>query len=636
MTLGQTASPQARAEAGHGRLPQAAGGSDVQKEADRTVNDELQDRNLELHQLNNDLANLLGGVEMAIVMLGPDLRVRRFTPMAEKLFNLIPGDVGRPIGDIKLKLDLPDLEPLLVEVIDSASPREREVRDRQGRWYSLRIRPYKTLENEIDGAVVLLVDVDTLRRAREYAESIVATVREPLLVLDADLRVQSASRSFYETFQVTPGETEGCLLYDLADGQWNLPELRRLLDEILPRDNSFEDFELERDFERIGRRTLLLNARRIVQEGAARPLILLAIEDITARKALLQRVQELAAADRSKNEFLALLAHELRNPLAPLRNAVHLLENPGADRAAVERARAIMSRQVQNMARMIDDLLDVSRVTQGKIRLRKQPVELTALLTAAVELARPQLEARGQELSLSLPTRPVELDADSTRLEQVFGNLLNNASKFTPKGGHIQVTAELANGGPRGEVVVRVRDDGDGMAPETLPRIFEPFMQADRSLDRARGGLGIGLTLVRSLVELHGGSVEARSAGLEEGSELVVRLPVPRRRDAESERHGAARDGSAAVRRPRLRPPQRAASWWWTTTWIRPKAWPISCASRDTKWKSLTMDRRRWTGPPRSSPRSCSWTSACPGWTATRSPASCAGGGGPPEPCSWR
>ncbi len=298
---------------------------------------------------------------------------------------------------------------------------------------------------------------------------------------------------------------------------------------------------------------MLLNARRISQESGQRALILLAIEDVTRRKeletALHLRVEELAAADRSKNEFLALLAHELRNPLAPLRNAAHVLETAGADGAVVEQARNMMNRQIQNMGRLIEDLLDVSRITRGEVRLRRERVELAAFLRHSAEISQPLMEARGQELSISLPLEPVYLDADPTRLDQIFGNLLNNASKFTPHGGHCWVTAELVTNGPDGphtpgQVVVRVRDDGSGMAPETLPRVFELFMQADRSYDRTGGGLGIGLTLVRHLVELHGGSVEARSAGLGQGSEIVVRLPALAPTKRESERRGVPTDAA--------------------------------------------------------------------------------------------
>ncbi len=390
-----------------------------------------------------------------------------------------------------------------------------------------------------------------LRRAREYAESIVATVREPLLVLDADLRVQTASRSFYTTFRVAPEETEGRFLYDLGGGQWDIPELRRLL-EGSPQGNGLDGYEVAQEFEHIGRKTMLLNARRLFQESGQSSLILLAIEDITARKrletALRQRVEDLAAADRSKNEFLALLAHELRNPLAPLLNASQVLEAANADDAAVEQAREMMNRQIRNMARLIEDLLDVSRIAGGKIDLRKERVELATVLERAVGLTRHLVEARGQELAMSPPREPVYLDADPVRLEQVFGNLLNNASKFTLKGGHLWVTAELGTDG----VVVRVRDDGIGMSPETLPRVFDLFVQADRSSDRARGGLGIGLTVVQRLVELHGGSVEAHSAGPGQGSELVVRLPVSPPANTEPERHGDA--GGRVVVGPLLSP----------------------------------------------------------------------------------
>jgi len=521
-----------------------------------TVNDELQNRNGELNVLNNDLINLLGSVQTAIVMLGPDLRVRRFTPKAEKLFNLIPADIGRPIAQIKLNVRAPDLEPQLLEVLETAAVSEREVQDYDGRWYSLRFRPYRTVDNKIDGVVIMLVDVDKIKRSREYAENIIATIRESLLVLDENLHVLKASRSFYETFKVAPEETEGRLLYDLGTGQLDIPELRKLLSEVVPHNDSFEDFEVERDFERIGPRSLLLNARRLFQENGQSILILLTIQDITERKALQDRIQELVAADRMKNELLALLAHELRNPLAPLRNAVQLLEMPEIDRSTLDQARDMMSRQIKNMARLVEDLLDVSRITQGKTRLRKEPVELVALLQRAVDLVRHHLKARDQELSLSLPDEPIPFEGDPTRLEQVFGNLLDNASKFTPQGGHIRLTAEIAShdGKPNGEpsqVVMRVRDDGIGIAPEMLPRVFDLFVQAQSSLDRSQGGLGIGLTLVRTLVELHGGTIEAHSDGLGRGSEIVVRLPFePQIQSAAAEAVGAAHstDGNSPRR----------------------------------------------------------------------------------------
>jgi len=223
-----------------------------------------------------------------------------------------------------------------------------------------------------------------------------------------------------------------------------------------------------------------------------------------------------------------MLAHELRNPLAPVLNALHVLGRE-SDPARVARARDMAERQVRHMARLVDDLLDISRITRGKIQLRKEPVDVHQIVARAVDCTRPLIEAQRHRLEVKLLPEPVYLEADPTRLEQILANLLNNAAKYTEPGGRIWLTTERDNS----EVVVRVRDTGIGIPPDMLPRVFEMFIQVDRSLDRAQGGLGIGLTLVRSLVEMHGGSVEARSAGPGKGSEFAIRLPVLQQLPAE-------------------------------------------------------------------------------------------------------
>jgi len=235
-----------------------------------------------------------------------------------------------------------------------------------------------------------------------------------------------------------------------------------------------------------------------------------------------QRAEALARADRDKDEFLAVLAHELRNPLAPISYALHLLDEQGLSESARQHTRRIVERQVGRLARLIDDLLDVSRIRTGKVELRRDPIELGALVAHTVEIARPVFEERGHELSVSLPEEPVWLEADPVRLEQVLSNLLNNAIKFTEDGGTISIAAERQ----AHEIILRVKDTGVGITPDLLPRIFDLFTQGDRSLDRSRDGLGIGLTLSRRLVELHGGTIEAHSEGLGKGSEFVVRLPA--------------------------------------------------------------------------------------------------------------
>jgi PAS domain S-box-containing protein len=630
-----------------------------------------------------------------------------------------------------------------------------------------------------------------------YAQNIVDTVREPLLILDETLRVRSANRAFYQTFHVSSKETEGRLIYELGNGQWDIPDLRTLLEDIVPRSSVFQDFELEHTFPVIGRRVMLLNARKL-QAGQHGELLVLAMEDVTPRKraeeALLKAgalqnaifnsanfssiatdangviqifnvgaermlgytaaevmnqitpadisdplevitraktlsaefgttitpgfealvfkasrgiediyelsyirkdgtrfpaivsvtalrdaqdeiigylligtdntarkqvdaerllldqsvrdqqfytrsliesnidalmttdprgiitdvnkqmealtgstrdeligapfkdyftdperaeagirlvlsegkltdyeltarardgqetvvsynastfhdrgrklrgvfaaardvterkryEQSLQEADRRKNEFLAMLAHELRNPLAPIRNALEIIRltaPQGSDRPedeAVRSATAMMERQVSQMVRLVDDLLDVSRITRGKIELRRTRIELASAVHHAIEVIRPLCERLQITLTVAMPMEPIYVFADPTRWAQVLGNLLNNACKFTDAAGQICLTVERE--GP--DAVIRVRDDGIGIAAEQCPRIFEMFTQLDTSLERSVSGLGIGLTLVKTLVEMHDGTVEVESAGLGHGTQFTVRLRI--------------------------------------------------------------------------------------------------------------
>lgn len=235
-----------------------------------------------------------------------------------------------------------------------------------------------------------------------------------------------------------------------------------------------------------------------------------------------QLMNQLKEADRRKDDFLATLAHELRNPLAPVRNAVQVLRAKGPDTPELRWGHDVIDRQVSHLTRLIDDLLDVSRITRDKLELRKEPVELTEVVKGAVETSRPLIEQCGHELTLTLPPEPIYLNADLIRLAQVFMNLLTNAAKYTERGGRIWLTAERQGS----EIVVRVKDTGVGIAAEKLPRLFEMFFQVDRANERSQSGLGIGLSLVRRLVEMHGGTVKAHSAGIGMGSEFIVRLPV--------------------------------------------------------------------------------------------------------------
>jgi signal transduction histidine kinase/ActR/RegA family two-component response regulator len=238
--------------------------------------------------------------------------------------------------------------------------------------------------------------------------------------------------------------------------------------------------------------------------------------------ALQQSEQALKEADRRKDEFLATLAHELRNPLAPIRNSLEVMKRAGNDAEVIEKSRGTMDRQMNQMVRLVDDLIDVSRISRNRLVLRRERVELTTIVNNAVEACRPQIDAARHTLTIDLPTQPLVLHADAARLVQVIGNLLTNATKYTEPGGRISLTARRVGE----QAVITVSDNGCGIPPELLPRAFEMFSQLDATLDRAQGGLGIGLTLVKRLVELHEGTITAHSEGHGRGTEFVIHLPA--------------------------------------------------------------------------------------------------------------
>ena len=252
--------------------------------------------------------------------------------------------------------------------------------------------------------------------------------------------------------------------------------------------------------------------------GAVRGVISSFI-DITARKRV---EEELREADRRKDEFLAVLAHELRNPLAPIRSSLHILRLSGRNDPTADKVSEMMARQVNHMVRLVDDLLEVSRITRGKIELRKEPIDLALVLKGAVEISRPLIDAAGHELTLEIPPEPFSLEGDPVRLTQVFANLLNNAAKYTDTNGRILLRVKREGE----EVAISIRDTGIGISPPMLPRVFEMFAQVDHDASRAQGGLGIGLMLVKRLVEMHAGTITAHSDGHGKGSEFVVRLPL--------------------------------------------------------------------------------------------------------------
>jgi signal transduction histidine kinase len=312
--------------------------------------------------------------------------------------------------------------------------------------------------------------------------------------------------------------------------------------------------------------------------------------------------EALRLGDRRKDEFLATLGHELRNPLAPLLSGMHVLRIGGLDHERAARTLALMERQIAHLVRLVDDLLEVSRITRGLIDVRHDPLDLVSAVRAAIETCQPVVEAAGHELTIELPETAIPVAGDAVRLTQVFANLLTNAAKYTNTGGQIRVTATQN----AGRAVVSVRDNGIGISVSDLTSVFDMFMQVDRSNRHAQGGLGIGLTLVRTLVEMHGGRVEARSAGPGTGSEFLIDLPVLVKPVSEDEQPASLR-----------RFPDRRMSWWTTTAMPR-KRWACSSRRWEQPSRSPTAGVRRSTASIGSIQTRCCSISACRRWMGTR------------------
>jgi PAS domain S-box-containing protein len=595
--------------------------------------------------------NLLASVQMAIVMLGADLRIRRFTPMAEKMLNLIATDVGRPITDIKLNIDVSDLDQILVDVIETVQPYQREVQDRNGRWQSLRVRPYRTLDNRIDGAVIVLIDIDSIKRTEQSLRASeerlqIMYSRAPVGIFETDFDGRFLRMN--DAFCQLTGRSRDSLLA-LRSEDITHPEDIEISNEDVARirDGTVPAVRREKRFLREDGQVVWVELHRFtVSDAQGQPGFMVGIaEDITERKeteTVLRRREarfrslmnsspaliwasgtegmdyvnqayleflgvesqevlgnawiyfmhpedrdgyaaayeaaasglqpfehqfrfrrgdgeyrwmmtvalpqfgtggkfagytgatfdisslkhaevSLRTADQRKDEFIAMLAHELRNPLAPITNVVQMLRTDALDHKTREWAHEVLDRQLRNVARMVNDLLDVSRVSHGKIQLHRERVDLGEVVERSVDALRPTIDAGEKQIVMELPIAPVRVFADPVRLEQVIGNLVNNAVKFTPHGGHIWIRGVVD---PEKEVQISIRDDGDGIAADALPHVFDMFVQGNSSFDRAQGGLGIGLTLVRGLVELHGGTIEAESDGPGRGSEFIVHLPL--------------------------------------------------------------------------------------------------------------
>jgi two-component system CheB/CheR fusion protein len=498
-----------------------------------TVNEELQRRNREATQLSDDLINLLRSVQIPIVMVGQDLRIRRFSPSATEIFSLVPTDVNRPIADFKPKLVGVDLERRITQVLESLIAREDDVRDQQGRWHHLRIRPYRTEQNRIDGVVISLTDVDALKRseqqlqrARRYAESIIATVQVPLLVLDQELRVVSANRSFYETFRTTPADTEWRPLSEWGDGQWGNSALVKLLGDAVSRDKPFTGFLVEQDFPAIGHKKIVLTGLRLLGQEQEPWLVLLALEDVTERHRLetqLRHAQKMEAV----GHLAAGIAHDFNNLMTVINGYTSLLlEGPSLDAPIREMVNDIAGAG-ERAAILTHQLLAFSR----KQMLAPKIIDVNA---AVAETERMLRRVIGEHIRLTTVVEPMlgRVFADPAVVAEALLNLAINSRDAMPHGGELSIETrnldldeacarDHPDDLPLGPyVLLMMRDTGRGMSGEAIGRIFEPsFTTKD-----AGKGSGLGLPSVYGGIKQSGGFIRVQSHP-GQGTTFTIYLP---------------------------------------------------------------------------------------------------------------
>jgi two-component system CheB/CheR fusion protein len=375
----------------------------------------------------------------------------------------------------------------------------------------------------------------TVTRSQEYAESIINTIREPLIVLDQDLRVLSVSRSFYEVFKVKPEETVGQLIYDLGNKQWDIPKLRELLETILPQKATFDNYQVEHDFATIGRRIMLLNARQIHRVLGKERIILLAIEDITERREIENGLEkaheelkdlatELKRVARVKSEFLANMSHELRTPLNSINGFSEVLydETFGPLNEKQKKYVTNVLTSGKHLLLLINQILDMAKVEAGKMKLTLSSLPMQSILNEISLLVADMVNKKKLQMLLEIAEDLSDIEADDLKVKEILFNLFSNAIKFTPEGGKIGMRAKNAGS----EIEIVVWDTGVGVAPENMEKIFEGFFRVDTPYSRVIEGTGLGLPLSKKLVVLHGGKFSVESEGLNKGVSVRFTLPI--------------------------------------------------------------------------------------------------------------
>ncbi len=506
-----------------------------------SVNQELRDRNLQISATIDDLSNLLASAEIPIVMLDMKMRIRRFTPPAEKAFGVGYSDVGRSIHALKLNVAIPQLQETLRSVLSGFGASHLEVCDARQRWYSLWFRPYKTAENSIAGVVLSMMDITErksgvrqLEMARDYAEAIVDTVNDSLLILNRSLKIVRASRSYYSLFSASPAEVEGKSVYELGRGLWNAPVLRKALSTLAAARTPFSNLEMEREVPKLGSRILAVSGRVVPYESDSGINIVLVIEDVSLRKEAAEAAA-LRKSEARQRDFVANVSHELLTPITAIKGYAESLV-AGALDVPAQRVKftQIIEKHADRLSQLVEDLLQLSSHDEGRARSAADTVNLRASVDKLLRGLAPVRRKRSVSIAVRMP-KGLRVVMNRAELSQVMQNLCENAIKYNRKNGRVFIQAREV--GRR--AVVSVRDTGIGIPKEDLGRIFDRFHRAENARRNTVRGTGLGLSIVRSILTNRGCRVWAES-DLGKGSIIFFTLPLadkPGRRRAVRPRH---------------------------------------------------------------------------------------------------
>ncbi len=502
------------------------------------TNKQLQQANVTLQISEEKLAVTLKSIGDAVMTTDKEGRVMLLNSLAEQLTGWTQAEaIGRPVEEIFHIINEETRQAVTIPVRETlAHGTARGLANhtvliaRSGSECAIAdsCAPIFNRAGQVIGAVLVFRNITEEYESREYAESIINTVREPLISLDQDLRVVSASRSFYEVFKVNPKETVGQLIYDLGNNQWDIPKLRELLENILPQKATFDNYEVEHDFSGIGRRIMLLNARQIQRVLGKERIILLAIEDITKRREIEDglKMAKIAAeaASQAKSEFLANMSHELRTPLNAIIGFSEVLYDQKfgpVNETQKDYLNEVLDSS-KHLLSLINEILDLAKVESGKMELMLSNFPLKELLEHSLVFIKEKAFKHRIELSLDMAEELGYIRADERKVKQIVFNLISNAIKFTLAGGKIGINAKII--GP--DVEVSVWDTGIGIAPEDRGKLFKEFVQLENTLTKQYKGSGLGLSLAKKLVELHGGKIWVESEGKGKGSNFKFNLPI--------------------------------------------------------------------------------------------------------------